>query len=110
DDAQGGVAFFALTPLGQGAARIKGVDEGEAISGIEEDPADVDGEVADQMVGEVAFDPLDGLGGDAGHVVPEALAGQLLGADIQEPSQSGTLEPAGHPDLAAGGDTPVDGG
>ena len=59
------------------------------------------------MVGQVAFDPLDGLGGDAGHVVPEALAGQLLGADIQEASQDGALEPAGHLGLAAGSDTPV---
>ena len=65
--------------------------------------------MADQVVGQIAFDPLDGLGGDAGHVVPEALAGELLGTDIEEPSQGGALEPAGHLDLAAGCDTPVHG-
>ena len=91
-------------------ALVETVDEGEEIGGVKEDPADVDLEAGDQVVGQVALDPLDGLGGNAGHVVPEALAGQLLGADIQEASQRGALEPAGHPDLAAGSDTPVHGG
>ena len=63
-----------------------------------------------QMAGQVAFDEFDGVGGDAGHVIPEALAGQLLGADLEEASQGGALEPARHLDLAAGSDTAVDGG
>src|SRR5207248_4838955 len=109
DDPQGGATFFALTAPGEGAAVVETIDEGEEIGGVEEDPADVDGEVADQAVGQIALDPLDGLGGDARHVVPEALAGQLLGADIEDPSQRGALEPAGHADLAAGCDTAVDG-
>ena len=49
-------------------------------------------------------------GGDAGHVVPEALAGQLLGADVQEAAQGGALEPAGDLGLAAGSDAAVEGG
>src|SRR5262249_41371270 len=71
---------------------------------------DIDREVADQMGGQVAFDEFDGLGGDAGHVVPEALAGQLWGADIEEASQGRAVEPAGQADLATGGDTAVEGG
>ena len=82
DDPQGGAALLALTAAGEGGAVVEGVDEGEEIGGVEEDAADVDVEVADQMVGEVALDGHDGLGRDPGHVVPEALAGQLLGADI----------------------------
>ena len=89
---------------------VEGIDEGEEVGGVEEDPAGVEVTVADQVVGQVTFDEFDGLGRDAGHVVPEALAGQLLGADIQEAAQGGALEPAGHPDLAAGGDAAVDGG
>ena len=109
DDPQGGAAFLARAALGEGAAVVEAIDEGEEIGGVEEDPADVAVAVADQVVGQIAFDPLDGLGGDAGHGVPGTLAGELLGADIEEPSRGGALEPAGHLDLAAGCDRRVHG-
>ena len=63
DDPQGGAAFLALAPLGESAALVETVDEGEEIGGVKEDPADVDLEAGDQVVGQVVLDPLDGLGG-----------------------------------------------
>jgi hypothetical protein len=110
DDPQGGAPSLALAPLSECAAVVETVDEGEEIGGVEEDLSNVDLEAGNPVVGQVAFDPLDGLWGDASHVVPEALASQLVGADIQEASQGGVIEPAGHLGLAVRGDTPIQGG
>ncbi len=79
DDAQGGAALLAVAALGEGGLVVEGVDEGQEVGGVEEHLAQVDLEVADQGGDEVAFDGLDGVGGDAVHVVPKALAGELGG-------------------------------
>ena len=99
-----------LTALGERAPFVEGIDEGEEVGGIEEDLADIQGELADQMGGEVALDGDDGLGGDPVHLVPEALAGQLLGAEVEEAAQGGAFEPGGDLRLAAGIDAAIEGG
>ena len=111
DDPQGGAAFFALAAPGQGAPFVEGVDEGEEVGGVEEDPADIDGEAG-------------GPGGRSGRVrwrwmawgETRAMWSQkrwlvsCWGRTVQEASQRGALEPAGDLDLAAGSDAAVEGG
>src|SRR5262249_32766574 len=64
----------------------------------------------DQVGGQVALDGDDGVGGEAIHLVPEPLAGQLLGAEVQEAPQGGALVPGGDLDLAAGIQAAIEGG
>ena len=87
DDPQGGATLLAVAALGQRAPLVERIDEGEEIGGIEEDLADIQSELPDQVGGQVAFDGDDGVRGDAVHLVPEPLAGQLLRAEVQEAAQ-----------------------
>ena len=48
------------------------------------------------------------MGGNAVHVVPEALAGELGRAQGEQARKDGGVEPAGEGDLGAGGDTAVE--
>ena len=63
DDPQGGTPLLAVTALGQGTPFVERIDKGEEIGGTEQDPADIQGELADQVGGQVAFDGQDGVGG-----------------------------------------------
>ena len=110
DDAQGGAALLAVAALGEGGLVVEGVDEGEEVGGVEEHLAQVDLEVADQGGDEVAFDGLDGVGGDAVHVVPKALAGELGGFEREQAVEDGALEPGGDDGFGAGVEAAVEGG
>jgi len=110
DDAKRGAPFLALATLGHGVSRIEGVDEGEEVGGIEENALEVEVELADELRGEIALDGDEVLSGDAVHVVPEALAGELAGLEAEQPPQHGGFEPLGNAGLAAGGDAAVEGG
>ena len=110
DDAQGGAALLAVAALGEGGLVVEGVDEGEEVGGVEEHLAQVDLEVADQGGDEVAFDGLDGVGGDAVHVVPKALAGELGGFEREQAVEDGALEPGGDGGFGAGVEAAVEDG
>ena len=66
--------------------------------------------VADQGGDEVAFDGLDGVGGDAVHVVPKALAGELGGFEREQAVEDGALEPGGAGGFGAGVEAAVEDG
>jgi hypothetical protein len=72
--------------------------------------ADVQGELPDQMSGEVAFAGEYGLCAEPVHLAPETLAGQLFGADREQAAQDGAFKPGGDLPLAARLDSPVEGG
>ncbi len=66
--------------------------------------------VADQGGDEVAFDGLDGVGGDAVHVVPKALAGELGGFEREQAVEDGALELGGDGGFGAGVEAAVEDG
>ena len=107
-DAQRLAALLAVAALGQRGALVEGVDVGEEVGGVEQHLAQVDAELAGHGGDEVAFDGLDRVGGDAVHVVPEALAGKLGGADREQSLQDGGVEPGGEGGLGAGGEAAVE--
>ena len=107
DDAQGLAAFLAVTALGELGALVEGVDVGEEIGGVEEHLPEVDVEDGGHAGDDVAFDGLDGGRRETVHVVPEALAGELAGADGEQAGQDGGVEPAGEAGLGAGSETAV---
>ena len=107
---QGSAAFLARAALGQAGPGVEGVEEGEEVGGVEEDLAQVDLEVADEGGDEVAFDGLDGGGGDAVEVVPEALAGELAGLDGEQAGEDGAVEPSGETGLGTGGEAAMESG
>ena len=84
DDAQGLAAFLAVAASGQLGALVEGADVGEEVGGIEQQLVQAEAELAAHVADQVAFDGSDRGGGDAVHVVPEALAGELAGADRQQ--------------------------
>ena len=91
DDAQGLAALLAVVALRQLAAMVEGTDVGEEVGSVEEDPA------------QVGLDGGGDVGGDAVHVIPEALGGELGGANGRQAGQGGGVEPAGEGGLGAGG-------
>ena len=99
-----------MAALGEGGLVVEGVDEGEEVGGVEEHLAQVDLEVADQGGDEVAFDGLDGVGGDTVHVVPKALAGELGGFEREQAVEDGALEPGGAGGFGAGVEAAVEDG
>src|SRR5262245_24421390 len=107
---QGRTTFLAVTALGQGTPLVKRIDERKEIGGIEQDLVDIHSELANQVGGEIAFDGDDGVWGNAVHLVPEALTGQLFGTEIQEASQRRALVPGRDLDLAARIEAAIEGG
>ena len=99
-----------MAALGQGAPLVKRIDKGEEVRGIEQDLADIEGELPDQVGGQIALDGDDGVRGEAVHLVPEALTGQLLRAEVQEAPQRRALIPGGDLHLAAGIEAAIEGG
>ncbi len=107
-DAQRLAALLAVAALGQRGALVEGVNVGEEVGGVEQHLAQVDAELAGHGGDEVAFDGLDRVGGDAVHVVPEALAGELGGADGEQSWEDGGVEPGCEGGLGAGGEAAVE--
>ncbi len=110
DEAQGGTTLLAVTALGQRAPFVERIDKGEEVGGIEQDLADIQSELPDQVGGQIALDGNDGVWGEAVHLVPEALAGQLLRAEVQEATQRRALIPGGDLHLAARIEATIEGG
>ena len=109
-DAQRLAALLAVAALGQLGALVEGVDVGEEVGGVEQQPAQVEVELADHGGDEVALDGGDGVQREAVHVLPEALAGQLAGLQAEQAGQHGAGEPVGEAGLGAGGEAAVEGG
>ena len=100
--------FLAVAALGQRAALVEGVDEGEEVGGVEQDAPEVDVEVAHQAGDDVALDPGDGVERDPVHVVPEPLARELVRLDADQAIKNGVLEPLCGAGLRAGSDATVE--
>ena len=110
DDAQGLATLLGMAALGQRGALVEGVDVGEEVGGVEQDAAGVEAELALHGGDEVAFDGGNSLGLDAVHVVPEALGGELGGAEGEQAMEGGGVEPAGERGPGAGGEAAVEDG
>ena len=89
DNAQRLSPFFAVASLSQRRALVEAVDIGEKIGGIEQQLVHIDVEMAHHVRHDIAFDLDHGSAGDAVHIIPEALRGQLTGIDAQKPRQDG---------------------
>ena len=99
-----------MAALGQLGAPVEGADVGEEVGGVEQQVVQVEAELAAHVADQVALDGSDGVAGDAVHVIPEALAGELAGADGQQAVQGGGVEPAGESGLGGGGEAAVEDG
>ena len=89
---------------------VKGADVGEEIGGVEQHLVQVEAELAGHVADKVAFDGSDRVERDAVHVIPEALAGELAGADGQQAAEDRGVEPAGESGLGSGGEAAVEDG
>ena len=110
DDAQGLAAFLAVAAPGQLGTLVKGADVGEEVGGVEQHLVQVEAELAGHVADKVAFDGSDRVAGDAVHVIPEALAGELAGADGQQAAEGRGVEPAGESGHGSGGEAAVEDG
>ena len=92
--------------LGRGA----GVDEGEEIGAVIDQGAQGQAQLLDEPLGERLLDGADVRLADLVHVVPEGLAGELVGGGGQQARQDGVVVPMGQLGLAGGVGGAVDGG
>ena len=70
--------------LRERGAFVEGVDEGEAIRGVEQDALQIDVELAHHVRHEVSLDGDDRRVRHPVHVVPKALAGELPRLDVHQ--------------------------
>lgn len=110
DDAQGLSALLAVSALREFRRLVVGVDEGEEVRCVEEDATEIDIVVLDHPGDDVAFDAGDVVFLDAVHVVPEALARELVGIDAEQAGENGLPEPVGDCGLGARRDAAIEDG
>ncbi len=103
-------ALLAVAALSQLGALVEGIEVGEEVGGVKQHLAQVETELAGHGGNDVAFHGGEGGDGDAVHLVPEALAGELVGAQGEQAAQGGGVEPAGEAGLGAGGEAAVEDG
>lgn len=109
DLAQVAAVLLVVAPARQ-AGRGARIDKGEEVSAVIDQRAQVQAQLLDQALGELLLDGLDIGLGNPFHVVPEGLAGELVGGGWQEAGQDGAVIPAGQFSLAGGAGSAVDGG
>ena len=103
-------AVLLVVAAGGQVGRGARVDKGEEIGAVIDQRAQRELQLLDEPLGEGLLDGLDVGFGDSLHVVPEGLAGELVGGGGQQAGQNGVVVPVGQLSLAGGMGGAVDGG